>query len=166
MSETIIEIHPKKAEFDPLAKQVRAELIERGEKPGDATVETRRLFKIEGNFDRAAVENIANTLLVDPVVETIVIDAPDEKPAKKAAKKKPAAGSGLVLDVWPKPGVTDPVGETVEKGLQDLGYSRPFRAASALRYVFPKIKNHSVVENLAKKVLANELVHDIRIRKI
>ncbi len=164
MTNMIIEIHPKKPEFDPLAKQVRSDLIERGETPATAAVQTQRLFKIEGNFDVKAIQNIADTLLVDPVVETVVID--DPKAEKKAKKKTAAASVGFVLDIWPKPGVTDPVGETVEKGLHDLGYQRPFRAASAMRYVFPKTKTSRVIEDLAKKVLANELIHDIRIRKI
>ncbi len=154
----IIEIHARKPEFDPLAKHVRAELIEAGHKPAEAVVQTQRLYKIDGNFDLKAAENIANTLLVDPVVESVVIDHPAIKKSKKKA-------TGFVLDVWPKAGVTDPVGETVEKGLNDLGYSKPFHAASAIRYVFPKIKDARVIENLAKKVLANELIHDIHIRK-
>ena len=160
MTQTLIEIHPRKPEFDPLAKQVKAELIDRGETPKDAVVQTQRLFLIEGKFDPGAIDNIAHTLLLDPVVETVVIE---DKSAKKGGAKSKT--SGYVLDVWPKPGVTDPVGETVEKGLQDLGYPGPFKAASAMRYVFPKIKNAQVIENLAKKVLANELIHDIRIRK-
>src|SRR5207248_1898903 len=111
---------------------------------------------------------IAHTLLVDPIVETVTIDAGEAgKPAKKSAKKKLAkAGPGWVVDVWPKPGVTDPVGETVEKGLRDLGYKSGARAFSAVRYVFPKAKDSATIESLTKRLLANELIHDIHIRKI
>lgn len=157
MNQTIIEIHPKKADFDPLAKQVRAELIERGEPSKTAVVQTQRLFRIEGDFDNTALENIAHTLLVDPIVETVVIVGKEKKSAKKSG--------GFVLDIWPKAGVTDPVGETIEKGLNDLGYKPPYHAASAIRYIFPKVKQSRVIEILAKKVLANELIHDIHIRK-
>ncbi len=160
--ETIIEIHPLKPEFDPLAKSVRSELIEAGEAPKNAVVQTQRLYRIEGNLNLAAAENVANTLLVDPVVESVVIDHPEIQVKKKKATKN----GGIVLDVWPKPGVTDPVGETVQKGIKDLGYAGAFHASSAIRYVFPKIKNVKTVENLAKKVLANELIHDLRIRNI
>ncbi|MCG3206045.1 MAG: Phosphoribosylformylglycinamidine synthase subunit PurS [Elusimicrobia bacterium] len=153
----VIEIHPKKAEWDPLAKQIRSELIERGEKPANAVVQTQRLFRIEGNFSQADLDNIAHTVLVDPVVENVIIEKAEGKPSKKTG--------GFVLDVWPKPGVTDPVGETIEKGLFDLGFKGFHQAASAVRYVFPKIKQIAIIENLAKQVLANELVHDIIIRK-
>ena len=65
--------HGVKQNLDPKRVLERlhnlAELIERGEKPINAEVQTQRLFKIEGNFDTTAIEKIANTLLVDPVVE-------------------------------------------------------------------------------------------------
>ena len=167
MKSTIIEIHPRKPEFDPLGAQVRAELIEAGESPKEATVQTQRLYKIEGDFDAKAIETIAHTLLVDPIVETAFFEAtPNPKKKGKKTSVKKSASAGWVVDVWPKAGVTDPVGETVHKGLHDLGYSGTFHASSAIRYVFPKIKNNRTVEVLARRVLANELIHDIHIRKI
>lgn len=163
MTTFIIEIHPKKAEFDPLAAQVKNELIEIGEAPGTAAVETRRLFRIEGNLTPKDIENVANTLLVDPIVESAVIECHDEKQKKIKASKKEKPG--LWVDVWPKPGVTDPVGETIEKGLKDLGFFGENKATSAQRYVFPKLKDARNVKILAKRVLANELIHVIDIRK-
>src|SRR5262245_55937110 len=74
------EIHSKKARFEPLAKHVRAELIGQGEDPKTAAVETRRLFKIEGNLSAADAQRAAETLLVDPVVETAKVE--DLQPAK------------------------------------------------------------------------------------
>lgn len=167
MNSTIIEVHPRKPEFDPLGAHVRAELIEAGEPPKESSVQTQRLYKIEGDFDAKAIESIAHTLLVDPIVETVILEEipTATKKSKKTPAKKPA-NAGWVVDVWPKPGVTDPVGETVQKGLRDLGYNGSIRTSSAIRYVFPKIKNSRTVEVLARRVLANELIHDIHIRKI
>src|SRR5688572_8600875 len=93
----VIEIHPKKAAFDPLARQVKHELIEAGEKPAAAAVETVRLFRIDGQFTPQQIEQAAQTLLVDPVVETAVIEDGSKKKKEK----------GVTIDVWPKPGVTD-----------------------------------------------------------
>lgn len=163
MSTFIIEIHPKRVEFDPLAAQVKRELIEIGEEPKTAAVETRRLFRIEGNLTAKDIENVAHTLLVDPVVETAVIEGGEEKTKKAKATKKEKPG--LMVDIWPKSGVTDPVGETIEKGLKDLGFFGNYKATSAQRYVFPKLKDTRNVKTLAKRVLANELIHVIDIRK-
>ncbi len=164
MNTYIIEIHPKKAAFDPLARTVRSELIEAGESPEEAQVSTQRLFKITGPLTFEQAENVANTLLVDPIVETIAVNDPQAKPQKKKAAKG-AANAAWVLDVWPKQGVTDPIGETIEKGLRDLGYQGVFQAHSAHRYVFPKIKSAEVLKKLAQQILANEMIHDITISR-
>ena len=162
MATFIVEIHPRKPEFDPVGRQVSAELIEAGEPAKSAVVESSRLYRIEGNVTAAQMSGAAGTLLVDPVVETATVEdtAAAGKP-KRAAKSK-----GWVLDVWPKPGVTDPVGETVEKGLRDLGISGEIRASSAQRYYFPKATSGDLILALAKRSLANELIHDIHVRNV
>lgn len=162
MATFTVEIHPKKIDFDPVARSVRSELLEAGEQPKNAEVHTSRLFRIEGNFSEDQVKTVAETLLLDPVVETFEIEADGAKTGKA---KKAAVKNGWVLDIWPKPGVTDPVGETVEKGLRDLGFSGPVKAATAQRFVFPKIQDGERIRTLARRVLANELIHDIHIRK-
>jgi phosphoribosylformylglycinamidine (FGAM) synthase PurS component len=161
MATYIIEIHPKRAEFDPLGRRVKTELIEAGEPPKTAGVETSRLFRIAGNLTAQQIENAANTLLLDPIVETASVE--DTAPVK--GKKAPKVRGGYVLDIWPKPGVTDPVGETVEKGLRDLGITGEITASSAQRFFFPKVASESLIRNLAKRTLANELIHDIHVRK-
>ena len=106
------------------------------------------------------MEKISEQLLVDNVVENYEVSLPGKK---KVAKKK--GDKGWVVDVWPKPGVTDSVGETVQKGLRDLGYIQPVLASSAIRYSFPKASKLSIIEKLVKGNLANNLIHDINIRK-
>jgi len=154
----IIEIKPKKTEFDPLAHGVMRELVESGVPPAKAVVETNRLYRLEGELTFAEAQKAADSLLVDPVIEFWqVVDL-----GKKLKKGK---GRGFVVDVWPKPGVTDPVGETVKKGLRDMGFFKIASSSSGIRYLFPKILEPLVLEPLAKRILANELVHNISIRK-
>jgi phosphoribosylformylglycinamidine (FGAM) synthase PurS component len=159
MSSYIIEIHPKSSEFDPAARQVRTDLLLHGVAPKEAVVETERLYRIEGEFSASQIETIAYSLLVDPVVETsVIVDLNPKNNKKKTLKKK-----GSTVDVWLKPGVTDPVGATVVKGLKDLGFKGAMEAFSATRYAFPKIKNEELLKKLARQSLANTLIHDIRI---
>lgn len=155
MNTYIIEIHPKKASFDPLAKEVRRELLEAGEEPAKAVVSTNRLYRIEGQLSLDQINQAAQTLLVDPVVEEAFVFEMSRKAPKPKAKK------GTTIDVWPKPGVTDPVGETVEKGLRDLGFRGDFKATSAMRYEFPKIKEPRLPKSVVKKNLANELINTV-----
>lgn len=167
MATFLIEIHPKRAEFDPLGKQIRNELIEAGENPKTAGVETSRLFRLEGNLTAQQAETAAQTLLLDPIVETATVEdlAPVPVKGAKAVKKAPKERGGWLLDVWPKPGVTDPVGETVQKGLRDLGISGEVITSSAQRYFFPKVSSGDLITGLAKRSLANELIHVIHVRK-
>jgi phosphoribosylformylglycinamidine (FGAM) synthase PurS component len=164
MTTYTVEIIYKKPEFDSAANAVKAELVEAGQTPAMSAVVTRRLYRIEGNVSKTQIESAAKTLLVDPVVETWKIEESMSTPSKNG--KAPKAKSGLVVDVWPKPGVTDPVGETVEKGWRDLGFPGPIHASSATRYVFPKLNDKNLVTNLTKRSLANELIHDIHVRTI
>lgn len=161
MATFVIEIHPKTAALDPLAAQVKGELIDAGEPPKTAVVETSRLFRIEGELSPEQIDNVTATLLVDPVVETAVVTSDVPSKSKKAPKSK----GGITLDVWPKPGVTDPVGETVEKGIRDLGLAAAVKTSSAQRYHFPKSSSEELIQRLAKRTLANELIHDIHVRK-
>lgn len=156
MPSYIVEIHPQKPAFDPQAHRVRTELLEEGVDAASAVVQTCRLYKLEGELTPDQAEKAAEVLLVDPVVERAVVEYEKTKEPRRA---------GVMLDVWPKPGVTDPVGETVEKGLRDLGFRGAVRASSAHRYIFPKIKDARPIEKLARRFLANELVHVIRLRK-
>lgn len=150
----IIEVKPRKAEYDPLSRSVHAALVGDGEAPANAVVHTERLYRLEGELGDADVNRIMTELLIDPVVETGRIDA-DDAGAKSAR--------GATVDVWLKPGVTDPVGETVEKGIRDLGIAAPVRAASATRYLFPKQTDGAALRRFAARHLANELIHDIRL---
>ena len=160
MTAAIIEIQPKKPQFDPLSKQVQSSLLENGGTPGDAEVRTERLYRIEGDVTSEQIDAAARQLLVDPVVETAHVLSVGTGKTKNGEKKK-----GFMVDVWPKSGVTDPVGETVEKGLRDLGLKGECRAASGTRYIFPKMQDEKLIRNFATQFLANELIHDIHIRK-
>ena len=159
MPSYIVEIHPSKAAYDPLARHVKAELAEQLGADERFDVKTRRLYRIEAAVAEDAVKAAARDLLADPVIE-----APDVR-AESGAAKKEKASDDWVIDVWPKPGVTDPVGETVEHALKTLGWTGEIRVAAGVRTVVTKIKDEGVVRALAKATLGNELVHDIRIHK-
>ncbi len=154
----IIEIHPTKPDFDPLAHGIERELVESGVLPAKAVVATSRLYRIEGEISADQIHKVAEGLLVDPVVETALVVQLNKKPKK-------GKGRGYVLDVWPKPGVTDPVGDTVRKGLRDLGIFKVTASSSGIRYQFPKLQEPDIITNVAKRTLANELVHAVSVRK-
>ena len=153
MSTFVIEIEPKKTEFDPLSRRIQEDLKESGFLAEETEVHTRRLYKLSGDIESEDAKKFGEQLLVDPIIENM------------SFYTEPSDPIGLTVDVWPKRGVTDPVGDTVLKGIRDFGYSKALSAASGLRTLFPKIKDRAKLESFAKQFLANELIHDIRIRK-
>ncbi|MFN0116675.1 MAG: phosphoribosylformylglycinamidine synthase subunit PurS [Elusimicrobiota bacterium] len=160
MKTFIIEIKPKSVDLDPLANAVRGELIELGVPKDQATIQTKRLFKLEGELSSDQIDKIISALLLDPVVEV----AEWETEGAKSNKKKPAK-TLLEIDVWPKMGVTDPTGDTVQKGIKDLGISVDVKAKTGIRLSFLKLSDKNMARSAAKQTIANELVHDIQYRK-
>jgi phosphoribosylformylglycinamidine (FGAM) synthase PurS component len=154
----LIQVTPLKKEFDPLAAHLQKILLERGLPAAEIKIQTKKLYRIPGTISSNDMLKWAEALLVDPVVESVV--RYDENKAN-SSKKKPK--EGFTIDVWPKTGVTDPVAETVEKGLKDLGATGSIKASTATRYSFPKLSNPDFLLPFAKDYLANELIHDIHI---
>lgn len=153
----IAEIKPKKFEYDPLAHTVQALLHQEGETAAAAGIRTHRLYRIEGPLTKDTMKTIAENLLTDPVVESYVFYKDD------GSRNAPMKTKGAHIDVWLKAGVTDPVGETVEKGIRDLGLAGAFKAFSAVRYCFPKFGDTERLKDFAVQHLANELIHDIHL---
>lgn len=113
---------------------------------GPWTIRASRGFLIEGDLTEADVGRAANVLLADPVVEQFTI-----QPADASTD----SGGGQTIHVMPKPGVTDPEGESAAAALLDMGL-----AASGCRTI-RSYQIHGPAEGLPRlvqKVLANEAV--------
>jgi len=73
--------------------------------------------------------------------------------------RRPDEGA-LVVDVWYKSGVTDVVGESVAKGIRDLGCNTVSEVRTGMRYRFWGLKGLEAGRKIATALLANPLVHD------
>ncbi len=117
------------------------------------------LYRLEGNVSGSQADWIVRELLSDPVVETYHIN--DE----------PAEHGTIFADVWPKPGVADPVGGSVLKAIRDLGVSTLNQASSGTRYIFTSKqadlngKNRDEALVFANRELLNPLIQECRIRQ-
>ena len=161
----LIEVRAKEARNDTLAREIQRDLqdlnfLKRRTKPAKVGmsptkwVQTSRLYRLEGALQPQELEKIARELLVDPVIEEYTIT-----PLKKSASLS-NHNVRTHFDIWFKPGVTDPAGETIEKGIQDLGVSKPVKARQGMRYSFSHVQDP---RKFVEEVIYNPLIHELNI---
>lgn len=151
MAETssfVIEISSSEAK-DPSAHGLIDDIRHLGVR-GVKTAKTSQLYRISGKISVQERERIAKDLLCDPIIQEFKID-------KSAA---PSGTGAMRVDVWFKQGVTDVVGDSVKKGIQDLGITGVEEVRTGARYRFWGLPNKEAAENLAESYLANTLVQD------
>ena len=116
------------------------------------TVSAGRVFLIEADepvVTRSHIERIAAELLADPVVEQFFIGL--SKPAGSPAE--------LLIEVFPKPGVMDPVALSTQQAIADMGVAvtsvrtgRIYRISSSAKLTDPQVRM------ICSKALANECI--------
>jgi phosphoribosylformylglycinamidine synthase len=82
--------------------------------PGPWRVHASRGFLVEGGLTESDARRLAESVLRDPVLETVHIAACGPQAAASAEHD--------LVHVLPKPGVTDPEGESARSLLRDLGF--------------------------------------------
>lgn len=145
-----IEIQPVAGEVDRegarLLKEIRSRQLQSIQR-----VQAARSYLVEGTLEPSQLERVGQ-LLSDPVVETAVIR---ELPATSTD-----GDEHLLLNVLYKPGVTDNVGQTAARALQELGYS-VCGVATARKYRLNADADAEEVSRLARRVLSNDSVERV-----
>ena len=139
-----VRIQPSPEHPDRLGERLAAEAVESG-LAGPWSVESSRGFLIEGAIPREELERVARDVLVDPVVEVYKI----------SPSNTPSNGSGAIVHVMPKPGVTDPEGSSALELLRVLGFEvSNVRTIRTYRIQGPE----DSLERFIDRVLANDAV--------
>lgn len=150
----LIEIRPKEKRFDPEAHHLEPTLKRiAGLRVNE--VGTAQLYRLVGELDKTDQQRATNELLCDPVIQ-IAKDG-TYRSSDFPKNKTPQA----VFDVWYKSGVTDVVGSSVLKAVQDLG----LRGIEDVRYgqriyVWGKATEKIFKEQVAPQ-FGNTLIQDI-----
>jgi phosphoribosylformylglycinamidine (FGAM) synthase PurS component len=112
-----------------------------------------RLYEIKGPISANQVLQAAKDLLCDAVTQE-----------HRAVAQTPAPMNGANfwrVEVWLKPTVTDPVGETVRDAIADMGLPRPESVRCALVYRLVGRSSKPALEKAVSKTLANSLIHRV-----
>jgi phosphoribosylformylglycinamidine synthase II len=142
-----LSIHPAPGQPDHEGRRVVEEAAEL-HLGGPWRVAAGRGFLVEGDLPADALAHLAATVLSDPVVETFTV-APcgEERPDDD--------GGAALVHVLPKPGVTDPQGESARTLLRDIGYPVVHcRTVRTYRIDGPR----DALPRLIARVLANDAV--------
>ena len=67
------------------------------------------------------------------------------------------------IEVWLKPTVTDPVGESVRRAVSDLGLPRPEIVRTGKAYRIVGKVHRAQIDKLLNKLLANPVIHRARV---
>ena len=147
-----IEICHKPDRPDPDAASVHADIRDSGIS-SVKQVQVVRIYILEGNLDEADIRKIAEQLLTDPVTELYECNASvlDE-----------SAANVSVVQVLRKPGVTDPVEASATKAIEDLGLCVD-SVRTARKYLLGGQLDEEMVRFIATRILANDVIDEIRI---
>jgi len=110
-----------------------------------------RVFEIKGPLSANQVLQAAKDLLCDAVTQEHRVLAPTPAPMNGMNSWR--------VEVWLKPTVTDPVGETVREAIAEMGLPRPDSVRCALVYRLVGRTTKLQLEKAVSKSLANPLIH-------
>ncbi len=127
------------AEFELLTHNSAAGLLER----------TARGFLLEGELDQEAAQRIVDELLLDPLVES----------AHLACVPGPPNGNTASWTVLLKPGVMDPVAQSVVDAARDLGID--LQGVRTFRRYGPGSGCDAMSRTILRKILANDAVEQL-----
>lgn len=116
---------------------------------GITGIRVSSLFFLRGDLSVSEVEELAQALLADPVVEGYRI-----RPAGASGEDDPA----LVVEVGYHPGVTDAVAENLLRRARLLGLQALEAAATGSRYTFEGRVGPDELHTVARQLLANEVI--------
>ncbi len=112
-----------------------------------------RVYEITGPLSANQVLQATKDLLCDAVTQEHRVIIPTPAPMNGANFWR--------VEIWPKPTVTDPVGETVRDAIADMALPRPDSVRCALVYRLVGRANKPALEKAVPRCLANPLIHRV-----
>ena len=114
-------------------------------------VASAQLYKVLGKLSAEDCSRITKDLLCDPILN------------ESREGTAPGKNKAMVIDVRYKAGVTDAVGDSVRKGIADLGIHDVQDVRTGMRYHLQGVTQRAVAEKIALALLVNPLVHEMTI---
>ena len=149
-----IDIYPAVGQPDLVAQSIASDAPDLGLDP-NFQIKTARGYLVEGHFTEDQIQDVANQLFADSVVETTVVGMVGDSKFSQS----PDADTALV-HVLPKPGVTDAVAESAHQAMTDLGLN-PSAIRTFEKYWISSLPDDQL-QLLCDKLLANDSIEEVR----
>ena len=146
-----IEVTYKPNIDDNVGRILRQDIMDLGI-PNVDEVRTAQIYYLEGDIDSDIVYQVASKLLADPITQNFECNDDVATVNLNASKKN------LAIEVQFKLGVTDAVGQSVEKGISDLGILGVKSVQTGRKYWVKGDVNHAQVKTIATRLLSNEVI--------
>ncbi len=126
---------------------------------------TAQVYWVTGDIDDSAIERLCSELLADAVTQVYHYGA-EESNAVVPSTAGSNQRNGWTVEVRYKPGVTDTVGDSVMKGIQDMGIEGVQEVHTGYQYdIYGTGLTITDIEAISRRLLANELIQTISIRE-
>lgn len=156
-----VEIRPAENQPNRKAAELAAQAADLG-LADDLAISIAHGYLLQGDFDQSDVERIAAELLADPVAEQYRVSTVAEHSLVAA----PAVGSSAwndcshesptIIQVLPKPGVTDAVAESAATAMENLGHQP--EAVRTFQRVWLAEAQNNLADDLTTRLLANDSI--------
>jgi phosphoribosylformylglycinamidine (FGAM) synthase PurS component len=123
---------------------------------GAREVRVSSLYEISGRFSSAQVDGLGRNLLCDPITQEYRLDL-------SASSAAFLIGPHWRVEVWPKPQVTDPVGDSVRKAIVDMGLPEPESVRTGTAYQITGRITPNQLEKITTKLLSNRVIHRTKV---
>ena len=148
-----IDISPRSGHPDLEGQRVSSDAADMGIAEG-LLVHAVRGYLVQGDIDRDQMQTLADQFLADLVVQQVRV-----APVGDAALSDAPPGCEKLLHVLRKPGVMDPVAQSAEGAIRDLGLQ--VDAVRTFRKYWLSPLSSVAFDRLAMKVLANDSIEQV-----
>ena len=121
--------------------------------PGVDSIRTATIYWIEGTLAAQAINRIGAELLADPITQDYTF-----KPQNDST-------TDWTLEVQFKPGVTDAVGDSTVKGIEDLGITGVHSVRTGHKYWLTGNLTVERLETIARRLLMNDVIQTFSYQK-
>ncbi|MFC1484895.1 phosphoribosylformylglycinamidine synthase subunit PurS [bacterium] len=153
---SLLEVFYKKDQWDVVAKALKHDIKTAGYLD-EFVMRTANLYKFEGDLTNSELEKISQDFLADPIIQSYKINSVDSDFRYE---------NFYIIDIWLKNGVTDTVGQTVQRGIKTLNINKDVVVKTGHRYLISNELSRDKVETIVSTLLTNSIIQEYSIRTI